>query len=176
MALIRANISLYAAHTTFDRAQGGINDALAQSLGLIGVSTASGAGEGLMRVGELAQALDRAEMIAHVKKALALSAVRVSVTDCGLISRVAVVSGSGGDFVAAAKSAGAQALITGEVKHHHFIEAAQVGLLLVEAGHFHTECAFADLLYMSLQSSLNEVQLDLGLIKAENDKAPNAYE
>jgi putative NIF3 family GTP cyclohydrolase 1 type 2 len=62
------------------------------------------------------------------------------------------------------------------MKHHHFIEAAQTGLLVVEAGHFHTECAFADLLYMSLQSSLNEVQLDLSLIKAENDKAPYAYE
>ena len=175
MALIRANISLYAAHTTFDRAAGGINDALAQKLGLTGVQTVAGEGESLMRVGALEQALDKDAMIAHVKNALNLDAVRVSVADCSSISRVAVAGGSGGSFVASAKAQGAQALVTGEAKHHHFIEAAAAGLLLIEAGHYHTECAFAQRIDMSLQSYVNKVHLDLGLIKAENDKAPYAF-
>ncbi len=175
MALIRANISLYAAHTTFDRAAGGINDALAERIGLGNVSTVAGEGESLMRVGELKAAMDRGAFAAHVKKVLGVPAVRISEADCGDIARVAVVGGSGGDFIAAAKSAGAQALVTGEAKHHHFIEAAAAGLLLIEAGHFHTECAFADSIDMSLQSYVNEVQLDLGLMKAENDKAPYAF-
>lgn len=175
MTLIRAGISLYAAHTTFDRATGGINDALAQKLGLTDVRTVAGEGESLMRVGELVQPLNKKTMTAHVKAALGLDAVRLSETDCGVITRVAVVGGNGGEFVAAAKAEGAQALVTGEAKHHHFIEAAAAGLLLIEAGHYHTECAFAERIDMSLQSYVNEVQLDLGLMKAENDKAPYAF-
>lgn len=176
MTLIRSNISLYAAHTTFDRAQGGIGDALAQRLGLCDVMTVPDAGEMLMRVGELEQTLNKSELVTHVKQVLAVEAVKVSAGDFDGIKHVAVVGGSGGDFVAAAKSAGAQVLVTGEAKHHHFIEAAAAGLLLIEAGHFHTECAFAERIDMSLQSLINEVQLDLGLIKAENDKAPYVFQ
>lgn len=176
MKLIRSGISLYAAHTTFDRASGGINDVLADILGLSGVSVMPGAGESLMRVGDLPQTLEKNAFLSRVKAALGVESVRLSQTACGRISRVAVVGGSGGDFAAAAKEQGAQALVTGEAKHHHFIEAAAYGILLIEAGHYHTECAFVDTIYMSLQSRLNEVQLDLGLKKAENDKAPYVFE
>lgn len=176
MALIRAGISLYAAHTPFDRAAGGIGDALAQTLGLERVRTADGAGESLMRVGELKEAMPPDAFVAHVKAALCTGAVRLSaMKPARSISCVAVVGGSGGDFVAAANQEGAQALVTGEAKHHHFIEAAARGLLLVEAGHYQTECAFAGRITMSLQARLNEVQCDLGLEKAENDKAPYAF-
>lgn len=176
MKLIRSGISLYAAHTAFDRADGGINDVLAANLGLGNVKTIQGTGESLMRVGELPQTLERNAFLSHVKAALGVESVRVSRTACERISRVAVVGGSGGDFAAAAKEQGAQALVTGEAKHHHFIEAAAYGILLIEAGHYHTEYAFVDAIYMSLQSRLNEVQLDLGLKKAENDKAPYVFE
>jgi putative NIF3 family GTP cyclohydrolase 1 type 2 len=110
-----------------------------------------------------------------VKAFLSVESLRVSQAECGKITRVAVVGGSGGDFVEAAQKEGAQALVTGEAKHHHFIEAAANGILLVEAGHYDTEYAFVDAIYMSLQSRLNEVQLALGLKKAENDKAPYAF-
>ncbi len=176
MKLIRSKISLYAAHTTFDRADGGINDVLAGILGLKDTKVIPGAGESLMRIGDLPQTLEKDALLARVKSALSVKSLRVSQTACLNISRVAVVGGSGGDFIAAAKEQGAQALVTGEAKHHHFIEAAAYGILLIEAGHYDTECAFADAIYISLQSRLNEVQLDLGLKKAENEKAPYAFD
>jgi putative NIF3 family GTP cyclohydrolase 1 type 2 len=86
----------------------------------------------------------------------------------GTIKNVAVVGGSGGNFNRAAKDAGAQALVTGEAKHHHFIEAAANGVLLVEAGHFETERYFADEVFMSLQSRVNALQLDVKVIKADS--------
>lgn len=176
MKLIRAGISLYAAHTTFDRANGGINDALAKDLGLCNVSVTHGAGESLMRVGHLPETLEKDAFLERVKTAIHVESLRVSQTACARISRVAVVGGSGGDFAAAAKEQGAQALVTGEAKHHHFIEAAAYGILLVEAGHYDTECAFVNTIYMSLQSRLNEVQLALGLKMTENEKAPYVFE
>ena len=121
-------------------------------------------------------ALEKNEFVSRVKAALGVPSLRVSCTECSRISRVAVVGGSGGDFIAAAKKEGAQALVTGEAKHHHFIEAAASRILLIEAGHYHTECAFADAIYMSLQLRLNALQLTLGLKKVENEKAPYVFE
>ncbi len=176
MKLIRAGISLYAAHTTFDRANGGINDVLAKNLGLRDVIVTPDAGEMLMRVGNLPEAMEKNVLFARVKDSLGVESLRVSQTECGKITRVAVAGGSGGDFVAAAKMQGAHALVTGEVKHHHFLEAAAYGIVLIEAGHYDTECAFVDAIYMSLQSRLNELQLTLGLKKTENEKAPYVFE
>ncbi len=174
MRLIRAGISLYAAHTTFDRAQGGINDALAQKLGLADLRTIPGPGEELLRIGRLPGEMSRDGFVSHVKTALGLKALRVSQSSCETVSCVGVAGGSGGDFIAAAKKEGAQALVTGEAKHHHHIEAVAQGLLLIEAGHFETEYVFVDRIFMSLQAALNEVQLDLVLKKTKCEKVPYA--
>lgn len=172
MKLLRNGISLYAAHTTFDKATGGINDILAKKLGLIDVRIAPGPDDGLMRVGELEQPMDKAAFLAHVKGALDAAGIHASDWLGGQVRTVAVLGGSGGDFATATKAAGADALVTGEAKHHHFIEAAAYGMLLVEAGHYATEHGFVDGIFMSLQSRLNEVQLHLDLKKAESEKAP----
>ncbi len=172
MKLIRSGISLYAAHTTYDKAHGGINDVLAQKLGLADIRVASGPDEGMMRVGELAQPLDRNAFLERVKRALGENAVRASGWAGRQVRTVAVLGGSGGDFAAAAKLAGADALVTGEAKHHQFLEAAALGLLLVEAGHYATEHGFVDGIFMSLQSRLNEVQLLLDLKMADYETVP----
>lgn len=171
MRLIRSGISLYAAHTSFDKAQGGINDALSAALGLSDVTVAQ---DGLMRIGRLPKPCDKEAFLRQVRDALGGGALRVSHTPEEMIEAVAVVGGSGGDFVTAAKAAGAQALVTGEAKHHHFIEAAAHGILLIEAGHFETECLFSSQIFMSLQARLNEVQLGLALMKSKCEMVPYA--
>lgn len=55
------------------------------------------------------------------------------------VERVAVVPGSGGDFVEAAAAAGAGALVTGDVSHHRARAAADLGLAVVDVGHAATE-------------------------------------
>jgi len=62
--------------------------------------------------------------------------------------------------------------VTGEAKHHQLIEADAIGLLLVDAGHYATEHGFVDEIFMSLQSRVNELQLDLDFKKAKSEKAP----
>lgn len=172
MRLIRAGISLYAAHTSFDKAPGGVNDALAEKLGLTDVRTGA---DGFMRVGRLPQPSEKDGFLLLVKRALGAGALRVSQTPCARIGSVAVAGGSGGDLTKAARQAGAQALVTGEAKHHHFIEAAALGVLLVEAGHFETERLFVQRIFISLQARLNEVQLDLSLIESKCERAPYTY-
>ena len=64
----------------------------------------------------------------------------------GPVRRVAVVSGSGGDFSAEAAAAGADCLVTGEAGHHDALDALAAGVTLVAATHFATETAIAGVL------------------------------
>lgn len=175
MQLIRNGISVYSAHTSYDRAEGGIGDILARELGLQDICTELNSGEGLMRTGRLMEPLKRSAFLEYIKNTLKVNTVRISNTKIDIIKKVAVVGGSGGDFYKAAKEAGSQALITGEAKHHHFIEAAASGILLVEAGHFETERYFIEAVFMSLQSRLNELQLNVELYRADNVRSPYEY-
>jgi putative NIF3 family GTP cyclohydrolase 1 type 2 len=63
------------------------------------------------------------------------------------VRRVAVLGGSGSDFVDAAKKAGADTYLTGDAKHHEYLGAFDFGINLICAGHFFTEhpvCEFLD--------------------------------
>lgn len=172
MRLMREGISLYAAHITYDKAEDGLNDALAERIGLDDVTVYH---DNLMRIGNLTSPQTQNDFLASVKQALKADALCISRVEDEVISRVAVVSGSGGEFSATAKRAGAQALVTGEAKHNHFIEASQSGMLLIAAGHYETECLFAEQIFIGLQARLNEVQLDLAFEKSMREYAPYMY-
>jgi dinuclear metal center YbgI/SA1388 family protein len=172
MRLIRSGISLYAAHTSYDRVTGGIGDILASRLGLSQIEAVPDSGEDLMRTGYLKSPLKKDEFIDYVKRALCAGMLRVSVTEIETVSKVALVGGSGGGFTEAAKRSGADALVTGEAKHHHFINAKIQNVLLVEAGHYETERSFTQQVFMSLQSTLNELQLNVELFEANSAQAP----
>ncbi len=94
---------------------------------------------GLGRVGSLPAAEPLDVFVGRVKTALALRCVRV----CGPVERrvatVAVCGGSGAGLFEAALDAGADVLVTGDVKYHEALEAADAGLTMVDAGHFATE-------------------------------------
>jgi dinuclear metal center YbgI/SA1388 family protein len=59
--------------------------------------------------------------------------------DPGAISRIALLPGSGGDFIWPAQKAGAQLLITGEINHHQALLAEEANFPVLVAGHYETE-------------------------------------
>lgn len=150
--LIRAGISLISAHTNLDQAAGGINDVLAGKLGLQNVC-----GEGFLRVGDLPCAMSGAELALHASRALG-DTVRLMGNADAIIRRVGLCSGSGSDEWQSAAAMGAQAFLTGEVKHHHALEAAESSVILLEAGHFATEQPGIFALGNALQNWINDVQ------------------
>ena len=168
---VRAGISLYAAHTSYDCAPGGLNYALADQLGLkapeIFVPEQSSiAGTGLGVVGDLPREMDLDGIVGHVAKALGQDHPRHNGIS-GKFTRAAVIGGAGGEFFREAKLAGAQVLITGEAKYNHFIDAAQMGILIVEAGHFETERIFIEKMRAHLTEYIKNEGQQLEIVAAE---------
>lgn len=133
--LFTHNISVYAMHTNLDVAIGGVNDALALTLGLKNYEVED-LNNGFVRVGDIDE-MTLNELALHVKKSLNLSGVRVAGDLNKKINRVAVIGGSGGMIseIAAAKSKGAQVLVTGEIKLHIAQYAVENNFSLIEINH-----------------------------------------
>lgn len=160
-ALIRAHLALAAAHTNFDNASPGVNDALAEVLSLENVRVA----EHGMRVGVLAAPMTVRELTACVEDRLQTRA-RVYTAQDKDIKTVAVLGGAGGDFFTEAIELGADAYITGEVRHHDALAACAQGLCLIEAGHCETERVCVKLLANHLQKRCDELQYNVTVIES----------
>lgn len=77
------------------------------------------------------------------------------------IKTVAVCGGTGSDFMGEAAAAGADAFLTGEVKHHEWFAAAGQGLCLMAAGHHATEHVAMPLLARQLEEALPGVPIEV---------------
>lgn len=155
--LLTGGISVVSAHTCWDSAQGGVNDTLARLLGFENpqpmeleetatpmvrlVKTQPMSGE------ELAQ-LVREKLGCHLRLA-----------DAGnTIKSVALCGGSGGSLLYELIGR-ADAFITGELSHHHFLDAAQNGLTAIAAGHFETEMPSMKPLSERLKEKFTDTQI-----------------
>ncbi len=155
--LIKHDIGLYAAHTNLDAAPDGVNDCLARTLELSDITPLPP--DMLGRIGTYAPGGNIGEFARHTAHALKTC---IRVTDAGVpVSRVALVGGAGGDDILAAFEAGADTFVTGEAKHHQALNAKQLGINLIVAGHFETERIVLIPLIKRLQRETNDVQYNL---------------
>ena len=99
----------------------------------------AGEQHGIGRVGTLPRRASSEEFVQSVKDALAFPEVRVAGPEDRGVKTVAVCGGAGAFLMGDALSAGADAFVTSDVRHHEFVEAAARGLLLLDAGHAATE-------------------------------------
>ena len=131
------DIAVISMHTNLDSTSGGVNDVLAQRLGLENIRTLDGAEYGIGRIGEVAEQ-PLSVFVRTVKRALAAGGIRYA--DGGKPVRcVAVGGGACMDFLPQAIAAGCDTFVTGDVKYHQFQKAAALGVNIIDAGHFPTE-------------------------------------
>ena len=134
--LIRAGISVFSFHTRLDASVGGVNDVLASVLGIKNTTPFGEVDMG--RIGTLDAPMSAEEFARVVKNALGVPAVNLST--CGKpCYRVAVLGGGGDSEVGAAMAAGADTYVTGNLGFHTLTDAPDMGINLIEAGHFYTE-------------------------------------
>jgi len=130
--LIEHGVAAVNAHTCLDRAPGGVNDTLAQMLGLTELC-----GDDLWR-GGCTETQSLPDFAAHVRESLGAAGVRIA--DAGRpVHRVAVCGGAGMDYLQAVAAAGYDTFVTGDVKYNGFRDAVDLGVNLIDAGHFATE-------------------------------------
>ncbi|MDD6310527.1 MAG: Nif3-like dinuclear metal center hexameric protein [Firmicutes bacterium] len=141
--LICSGISVYSSHTPFDVVEGGNNDVLAAKLGLTGVETASE--DGFLKCGYLPASMSLKDFVDYTADCLNLEAgqIRAAGRADALVKRVGLCTGAGSDFAKAAKLAGCDVMVTGDVKHHEALDVIADGFNIVDAGHYGTEKFFA---------------------------------
>jgi dinuclear metal center YbgI/SA1388 family protein len=96
-------------------------------------------GAGLGRIGRLAEPLALAALAERIKGALGCQTVRLVGRPEQIVAKVAVCGGSGAGLIQEARRRGAEVLVTGDVKYHEARQAEDLGLALIDAGHFATE-------------------------------------
>lgn len=159
--LMENDIGVISMHTNFDAAPGGVADCLASLIGLVDTAPfgmeENGAAFG--RLGSI-EPKSPAELTAFVKNTLKTGSVRAYFAGrpCSLL---AVMPGSGGSYVEEAAAAGADALICGDCKYHHFRTAAQLGLTLIDAGHFYTELPALSVLKAQIEEQFPDADIFL---------------
>ena len=166
MTLIRHNISAINAHTNLDQAPGGVNDVLAATLGLenIQVIDAGGVDEegrpwGLLRCGDVSQQPLEA-FLGRVKTQLGCEGLRY-VSGEKPVCRVAVGGGACASELRAAVKAGCDTFVTSDVKYNQFWDAKDLGVNLIDAGHFHTENPVVAVLAKKLQEKFPALEVKI---------------
>lgn len=134
--LVGGGVSVFSFHTRADKAEGGVNDLLADIMELKDVEP-FGEG-GLGRIGEFAEDMSLEDFAYLLKGQLDSPTVLVA-DGYNRVKRVAVVGGDGKSYIPAAIAAGADTFVSGRISYNTMEEAAELGINLLEAGHYFTE-------------------------------------
>ncbi|MBR2989244.1 MAG: Nif3-like dinuclear metal center hexameric protein [Clostridia bacterium] len=178
LTAIENGVAIYGAHTSLDFSKGGINDYIAKLFHLENVTTLDeyiGENEGLGKVGDLNKPMYVTVLKAEVEKVLCDAYVRIIGEPYDSISRVAVINGAGGgdtSYIDMALKAGADCLITADVKHHVAVYAKECGLTVIEPQHYTMEYAFIGELTKTLNEKAREKGNYISFVQAEKDINP----
>ncbi len=96
-------------------------------------------GVGLGRLGRLPAPVPLADFADRVKVLLGCASVRLVGPPEQVVGKVAVCGGSGAGLIQEAQRRGADVLVTGDIKYHEARQAEELGLALIDAGHFASE-------------------------------------
>lgn len=162
--LIEHNIACINAHTNLDCAPGGVNDILATKLGLENIEVITPKGEnsqgqpwGLLRMGSVAEQ-ELPQFLATVRDQLCCNGLRY-VSGGRPVHKVAVGGGSCAGEMHKAAAAGCDTFVTADVRYNQFWDAQNLGINLIDAGHFHTENPVCEYLAEKLKAAFPDVTI-----------------
>lgn len=133
--LVKNNINVMSFHTRLDATNGGVNDVLVSALKLINI--VNDEADVIGRIGEIPKEMALSTFAENVKTAINSPLVLYSGTN--LVKKIYVVGGDGKDLIENAIACGADTLLTGRASYNTMIDATDIGINIVEAGHFFTE-------------------------------------
>lgn len=171
-------IAVYAAHTNLDFVTDGINDYVASLLGLNNVKSLDPYidGEvGFGRVGDLSNKVYSSVLKGEVESVLRDNYVRTVGEPYAQVKRVAVINGGGGGdtaYIDMAIAAGADCLITADVKHHVALYALEMGIVLIEPQHFTMEHCYISRLVQNLKIEAKARKTEVEIFQSSSEHNP----
>jgi len=162
--LIKADISLFSAHTNLDIAKGGVNDVLFNTLELTDkehLFPPDSDEAGLGRIGSLQTPMPLNEFASFIGQKLNLTHTRYVGNPTALIYKTGLVCGSGSrnKFFVQAAEKGCQAYITGDIKYHDAQTAKDMELYLIDATHYASEVLVVESLCTYLRTSFPQAEV-----------------
>ncbi|HCW54623.1 MAG TPA: Nif3-like dinuclear metal center hexameric protein [Clostridium sp.] len=176
LELIKNDINLYACHTNLDSAENGINKTIVDMLGYKSSSIMEPSKRkgyescGIGRIVKLDETVELNDIIDNVKKKLNIKNLRVA-RGCEKVNTIAIINGSGQDFFGMAKNMGADCIITGDTTYHFVSDYKEMGISIIDAGHFGTEYS---VFLKTLEFLKNEFK-DVEFIKSKESKDPYEF-
>ncbi len=160
LTLLENKIAVISAHTNMDSAKGGLNDYLAKLFGLKDATPVlpnKTECAGLGRIGDLEKPVTALEFALFAKEKLN-TPVRLSGNETKTVKRVALGSGASDDIVFDAVKMGADLVLTGDCKYHRNQTYTDLGIAVVDAGHYPTEIMAMDIFERLLKDCNIEIK------------------
>ena len=155
--LANAGIAGVSAHTNFDIAIGGINDNLAEILELDNVRKVEGS---FITVGELDAEMSIDDFAELVADKLDCKGIRFTKTDKPI--KTVALGGGACEEETPVAMANADCFLTGDMKYHKMLDAAEEGFTVISAGHYETE----NEAFLMLRDKLEKLFADVEFIVA----------
>jgi len=172
------HLNVFACHTNFDSVAPGVNDELADLLGLDNISPLiPGAsqpfdGAGMGRLGHYRQPLDRTTFINKVLDILELPSIQTAGSLPEMISCVALCGGSGSEFAEVARNCGADLFITSEVKHNIARWVEEANFCVIDGTHYATEKPALKLLVKKIKTYTDAHHWNISISETTTERHP----
>jgi GTP cyclohydrolase I len=166
----RMGVDILSLHTNLDAAAGGLNDQLTDKLGLQNVTTSVSAQ--CARVGRLPIATTVFGLARKIAKDLEISHVRVISENDGEVRKLFLAAGSGMSYLGEALRQNVDVMVTGDVRYHAAREALEMGMPVIDAGHYGLEKGAAELLSSAFETEFSRLGLAITCINCRSEKEP----
>lgn len=154
LRLAEHGIAVISMHTNLDIAEGGVNDVLLELMGAKRECYLDADNCG--RVGVLPEDMELSEFLMLCKAALKVGGLKYHDAH-RQVRHIAVMGGSGGDYVEDSFEKGCDTYLTADIKHHQFLLAKEIGINLIDADHFCTENPIIPVLASRLTEALPDI-------------------
>lgn len=124
---------------------------------------------GFGRIGKLKNSMSLREYANYIKEILNINCLKIVGDMDKKIKKVALLNGSGSDAIYEAYFKGADVLVTGDVSYHKALDARNLGLAVIDAGHFNTEIVFKEFMSNYLKQQFDKIGVDVEILLAKEE-------
>lgn len=174
--LIKNDIGLYSSHTNLDSAEEGLNETIVKIIGfdegiiLEKNKNSRNDNEGLGRLVKLEEPIMLEDLVFLVKEKLNIPFVKL-VKGNNSVKNIAVINGSGSDFISMAVKKGADCIITGDTTYHYALDYQEMGVSIIDTGHFPSEWIVFQKVIDKIKGKFDEIEI----IVSEKSRDPYIF-